>query len=161
MPSLPLHAYAAWTVEVAPGYRVSDDPARLDLPLVHRFLSEEAYWARGRSLAVVERSVANSLCFGLYGPSGGQAGFARVVTDRTMLAWLSDVFVLPEARGHGLGKALVEAVLAHPDLSTVTRWILRTADAGDLYARYGFKPVSDEDGVMNLSRQTASTTPVG
>lgn len=148
------HAGGAWTIEVAPGYRVSDDPALLDVALVHRFLSEEAYWARGRTREVVERSCANSLCIGLYGPSG-QAGFARVVTDRTMLAWLCDVFVLPEGRGRGLGKALVEAVLAHPELATVTRWVLRTADASGLYARYGFRSVTGEDETMVMTRTAA------
>ena len=141
---------SAWCVEVAPGYRVSDDPARLDMALVHRFLTEETYWARGRTREMLERSVAHSIAFGLYGPTG-QVGFARVATDRTFLAWLSDVFVLPEARGRGLGRALVEAVLAHPELATVTRWLLRTADAGGLYARYGFVPISDGDGAATLT----------
>ena len=141
---------STWTVEVAPGYQVSDDPARLDMALVHRFLSEETYWAHGRTREALERAVANSIAFGLYG-STGQVGFARVATDRTFMAWLSDVFVLPEARGRGLGKALVEAVLAHPELSRVTRWLLRTADAGGLYARYGFVPMADQDGVTTLA----------
>jgi N-acetylglutamate synthase-like GNAT family acetyltransferase len=121
-------------------YLISTDRKPLDLDVVHRFLSEEAYWSRGVSRELVERSIENSLCFGLYGP-GGQIGFARVVTDRAVFAWLADVFVLPPHRGEGLGKWLVETVLAHPDLDGLRRFMLGTADAHSLYERYGFRPV--------------------
>jgi GNAT superfamily N-acetyltransferase len=121
-------------------YFICTDEARLDLDLIHRFLSEEAYWSPGVEREVVERSIANSICFGLYGPAG-QVGFARVVTDRAAFAYLADVFVLLEYRGRGLGKWLVETVLSHPDLQGLRRFFLGTADAHSLYERYGFRPI--------------------
>jgi GNAT superfamily N-acetyltransferase len=121
------------------GYVVSTDPVRLDVARIHCFL-ESAYWSTGIPRDVVERSIANSLPFGLYAPSGRQAGFARVVTDRATFAYLGDVYVEMPHRGRGLGKFLVSCVLAHPDLQGLRRWALATADAHDLYARYGFRP---------------------
>jgi GNAT superfamily N-acetyltransferase len=124
-------------------YVISTERERLDLDVVHRFLSEESYWAPGVERDLVERSIDNSLCFGLYTDGtngGGQVGFARVVTDRAAFAWLADVFVLPDHRGRGLGKWLVETVLAHPDLQRLRRFFLGTADAHALYERYGFLP---------------------
>jgi len=115
---------------------ISTDPARLDVGLIHRFLSEESYWAQGRTYAVVVRSIANSLCFGAY-QDGAQVGFARVVTDYVTFAWLCDVFVLPAARGQGVGKRLVAAVAGHPDLIGLRRVMLATRDAHELYRRYG------------------------
>ena len=107
-------------------YTISDDPARLDFDVIHGFLSGESYWARGRSRECVERSIENSLPFGVYRADGRQVGFARVVTDRATFAWLADVFILPEERGRGLSKWLVECVLAHPELQNLRRWILAT-----------------------------------
>jgi GNAT superfamily N-acetyltransferase len=121
-------------------YVISTDRARLDLDLVHRFLSEDAYWSPGVARDVVERSIGNSLCFGLY-DGEGQVGFVRVVTDRAAFAYLADVFVMPEHRGRGLGKWLVETVLSHPDLQDLRRFFLGTADAHSLYERYGFQPI--------------------
>src|SRR5215212_6390488 len=118
-------------------YTVSTDPARLDLDLIHRFLSEEAYWAKGRSRAVTERAIENSLPFGVF-LDGDQVGFARVVTDTITFAWLADVFVLPEHRGRGVGKLLIEAVLADERLRGMKRWFLGTADAHELYRPFGF-----------------------
>jgi GNAT superfamily N-acetyltransferase len=125
-------------------YAISTDPALLDVDLVHRFLSEEAYWSPGVTRDVVERSIAHSICFGLYrgrDQAREQAGFARVVTDRAAIAYLADVFVLPAHRGRGLGKWVIETVLSHPDLQGLRRFFLGTADAHSLYARYGFGPV--------------------
>jgi N-acetylglutamate synthase-like GNAT family acetyltransferase len=119
-------------------YTISDDPSRLDLDVVHGFLSGESYWARGRSRERVERAVEHSLPFGVYRADGRQVGFARVVTDRATFAWLADVFILPEERGRGLSKWLVECVLAHPELQGLRRWLLATRDAQELYRRYGF-----------------------
>jgi GNAT superfamily N-acetyltransferase len=120
-------------------YVISTERERLDLDLVHRFLSNESYWAPGVEREVVARSVENSLCFGLY-EGERQVGFARVLTDHAALAWLADVFVVSEHRGRGLGKWLVETVLAHPDLEHLRRFMLGTADAHSLYERYGFRP---------------------
>lgn len=118
---------------------MSTDPARLDVGRIHRFLST-AYWSTGIPREVVERSIANSLCFGLYAPSGQQSGFARVVTDRATYAYLGDVYVETAHRGRGLGKLLVSCVLEHPDLQGLRRWALATADAHGLYAPHGFTP---------------------
>jgi GNAT superfamily N-acetyltransferase len=125
-----------------PGYTVSTDPARLDVEMVHRFLSEESYWAKGRTRDVTERAIANSLPFGVY-LGDEQVAFARVVTDTITFAWLADVFVLPEHRGAGVGKLLVEAVLGDSRFAGMKRWFLGTADAHELYRRYGFsEPVN-------------------
>jgi GNAT superfamily N-acetyltransferase len=124
-------------------YTISDERSRLDFDVIHGFLGGESYWARGRSRERVERSVKNSLPFGLYRGDGRQVGFARVVTDRATFAWLADVFVLPEERGRGLSKWLVECVLAHPELQGLRRWLLATRDAQGLYRRYGFTEPGD------------------
>jgi GNAT superfamily N-acetyltransferase len=133
-------------------YTISTDRGRLDLALVHRFLSEEAYWSPGVARDVVERSIRNSLCFGLY-DRDRQVGFARVVTDAAAIAYLADVFVLPEHRGKGLGKWLVETVLSHPDLQELRRFFLGTADAHSLYERYGFHPVDPRRMMERLPHQ--------
>jgi GNAT superfamily N-acetyltransferase len=122
------------------GYSISTDPERLDIDIIHRFLRADSYWAAGVEREIVERSIENSICFGLYDDSR-QVGFARVVTDRAAFAYLADVFVLPDHRGRGLGKWLVETVLSHPDLQGLRRFVLGTADAHSLYERHGFRPV--------------------
>ncbi len=119
---------------------ISTDPERLDVAVIHRWLSEKSYWARGRPLEMVARSIANSFCFGVY-LDGRQIGFARVVTDWTTFAWLADVFILDDYRGRGYGKTLVAAVLAHPELQGFRRWLLATMDAHTLYTQFGFAPV--------------------
>jgi GNAT superfamily N-acetyltransferase len=118
-------------------YTVTTDPARLDLELIYRYLSEESYWARGMPREVCERSVRNSLNFALL-EGAQQIGFARVISDMATVAYLGDVFVVPEYRGKGLGKWLMECVVAHPSLQGLRRWILGTADAHGLYERFGF-----------------------
>lgn len=131
-------------------YVISCERARLDLDAVHDFLSRESYWARGRDRARVERSIENSLPFGLY-KGARQIGFARVVTDYATFAWLADVFVVGEERGRGLSKWLVETVLAHPELQGLRRWLLATRDAHTLYRRYGFKDLTDSSlGFMEI-----------
>jgi GNAT superfamily N-acetyltransferase len=127
---------------------VDTDPARLDLALVHSFL-DASYWARGIPLEVVRRSIRGSLCFGLY-EGARQIGFARVITDRATFAYLADVFVLESHRGRGLGKMLMDAVVANPDLQGLRRWMLATRDAHALYARYGFTPLPAPETFMQL-----------
>jgi GNAT superfamily N-acetyltransferase len=121
------------------GYEVSTDRARLDMDLVHAFL-RTAYWSTGVPREILDRSIANSLPFGLYAPSGDQAGFARVVSDYAIFAYLGDVFVAEAHRGRGLGKFLVSCVLRHPQLQALRRWALATADAHGLYRQFGFGP---------------------
>jgi GNAT superfamily N-acetyltransferase len=120
----------------ADGFTISTDKERLDIPFVHRWLSEDSYWAQGRSLEVVERAIANSLCFGLY-QEERQVGFARIVTDYATFGWLCDVFVIDEWRGLALGKWLVQMVIAHPEIAHLRRLMLATRDAHELYRRYG------------------------
>jgi len=118
-------------------FEISTDRQRLDRGMIHEFLSRESYWAQGRSLEVVNRGIEHSLSFGIYrGPQ--QIGFARVVTDYATFAWLADVFVLEEYRRQGLGKWLIEVILAHPQLQGFRRWALATKDAHELYRSFGF-----------------------
>jgi GNAT superfamily N-acetyltransferase len=134
------------------GYTVSTDRARLDLDMIGRFLAEEAYWSPGIARDLVEKAIAGSMPFGLYGPDGAQAGFARVVTDGSLFAYLRDVFVLKEHRGKGLGMWLAESAINHPDLATVKRWMLSTSDAHALYAKLGFEVLQHPDWYMQISR---------
>ncbi len=133
------------------GYEVDDDPARLDLDVVHTFL-RTAYWSAGIPRDVVERAVAGSLNVGLYDAGGRQVGYARAVTDRATFAWIADVFVLESARGGGLGRFVVESLLAHPELQGLRRLMLATADAHGLYRSYGFTDL--EDPSIILARHT-------
>lgn len=123
---------------------ISTDPSRLDRALIHRFLSEESYWARGIPADVVDRSIDHSLNFGLY-EGDRQVGYARVVTDRATFAFVRDVFVVTEARGQGLGAWLAQTLLDHPDLQGLRRVMLATRDAHALYERLGFRPLRRPD----------------
>lgn len=119
-------------------YAISDDPARLDIDLIHGFLTNESYWAPGRSVETVRRAIDNSLPFGLY-RGEEQIGFARVVTDYATFAWIADVFLLEEFRGRGLAKWLMNVILSHPQLQGFRRWVLATKDAHELYRPFGFR----------------------
>jgi GNAT superfamily N-acetyltransferase len=133
-------------------YIISTDGDRLDIQMIHRFLSERSYWAKGRSLETVRQSIANSLCFGVYDDSGKQLGFARVATDYAVFGWLMDVFILEDYRGKGLGKLLIKAVTEHPALKNLRRIGLGTADAHGLYEQYGFTGLSKPQNMMELLR---------
>jgi GNAT superfamily N-acetyltransferase len=127
-------------------FTLSSDPGRLDLLMIRRFLAE-SYWARRRPAEVVDRSLRNSLCFGVYrGPE--QVGFARVVTDYSTFAYLADVFVLEQYRRRGLARWLVQSILDHPDLAGLRRWMLVTQDAQPLYTQCGFNPVRRPEEYM-------------
>lgn len=130
-------------------YRLCTDRQRIDVVAVHAFLSR-SYWAEGISMELVERSIANSLCFALL-DGERQVGFARVVTDRATFAYLCDVYVLEEWRGRGLGKWLVEEVKAHPDLQGLRRFVLVTKDAHALYACLGFQTLANPAGFMEIA----------
>jgi GNAT superfamily N-acetyltransferase len=125
------------------GYTISDDPERVDIDATWGFL-RTSYWSPGVAREVVERSIAGSLCFGLYAPDGSQAGFARAVTDRATFAWIADLFVLEAHQGRGLGVWLVESILGHPDLAGLRQIVLATDDAHGLYRRFGFEAVDPE-----------------
>jgi GNAT superfamily N-acetyltransferase len=138
-------------------YEISNDPGRLDVGRIHRFLSTEAYWSPGVPRDVVERSIANSLPFGVYSQeSGEQVGFARVVTDYATFAWIADVYVEAAHRGHGLGKRLVAEILEHPDLQGLRRWLLGTADAHELYRRFGFDELDRVERFMAIETGAAA-----
>jgi len=136
-------------------YLISDDPSHLDVDVIHRYLSRESYWARGIPHEIVERSLQNSLCIGIYTPSHAQVGLARVVTDFATFAWLCDVFVLAPHRGNGLGKALVQAVLSHPRLQGLRRFSLGTQDAHGLYAQFGFTALAAPERHMERRNPNA------
>lgn len=136
-------------------YLISTDPDRLDLGLVHAVLTE-SYWAKGITFALVKRSIENSLPFGLYHSGGSaakagapeQVGFARVITDRATFAYLADVFVVEGHRGRGLATWMMEAIVAHPDLQGLRRWVLLTRDAHGLYRKFGFADLRLPDRYM-------------
>jgi GNAT superfamily N-acetyltransferase len=138
------------------GYWASDDKHLIDVARVHGWLSREAYWAKGRSIAVVASSIEHSLVVGLYAPDGAQVGFARVVTDRSTFGWLCDVFVDPAHRGLGLGSFLVEATLALSELSGV-RLVLSATPGRSLYARLGFVPLASPERWMERVPQEPSS----
>jgi GNAT superfamily N-acetyltransferase len=146
-PEPTLYAAYHWTRS---GYSITTDRSALDMVTIHTFL-RTSYWARDIPRAVVERSLRNSLCFGLYAEDT-QVGFARVVTDRATFAYLADVFVLDEHRGRGLGKWLIECVLDHPDLQGLRRWSLATQDAHGLYRRFGFETPAHPERLMEIVR---------
>lgn len=118
-------------------YEIDRDKDRLDFALIHDFLSHCSHWARGMPQDVLRRAISHSLVFGLY-RDGAQIGFARVVSDEATFAYLTDVFVVPAERNHGLGQWLVDTILADPRLQRLRRWLLVTRDAASLYRRCGF-----------------------
>lgn len=128
-------------------YLISTDKKQLDVSLIHEFLTHSSYWAQGRSFEVVQRSIDNSLNFGLF-KDKQQIGFARVVTDYATFAWLADVFILDEYRGKGLGVWLIEIISSHPDLQGLRRWVLATRDAHKLYRKVGFGELHAPDRWM-------------
>jgi N-acetylglutamate synthase-like GNAT family acetyltransferase len=117
-------------------------------------LRERSYWAQEVTREILDRSVENSLCFGVY-LDGKQIGFARVVTDFATFAWLADVFIVEEKRGRGFSKKLVAAVLAHPKLPGLRRFMLGTRDAHGLYAQFGFKPLAQPERFMEIRSESS------
>jgi GNAT superfamily N-acetyltransferase len=143
------------------GYRITTEPAEMDVDVVHAALGA-SYWAGGVGREVVERSMRHSLCFAVLDTSGGgrrpaQVGFARVITDRATFAYLADVFVVEPHRGRGLGKWMIAAVMAHPDLQGLRRFMLATRDAHGLYARHGFAALAAPDRWMEIHRPHTRT----
>lgn len=124
---------------------------RLDRPMIHRYLSQDSYWAAGIPRHLVDRSIDHSLCFGAY-LAAQQVGFARVITDGATFGYLADVFVLPEFRRRGISRRLMQAVMAHPDTQGLRRLMLATRDAHDLYTSFGFQPVLDAKPLMQVHR---------
>lgn len=131
-------------------YSITCDTSKLDLAVVHGFLST-SYWSLGLPHEVLHRAVDGSLCFGLY-CGDAQVGFARVITDKATFAYLCDVFVLEAYRGKGLGRWLREAIVSHPDLQGLRRFVLVTRDAHGLYEKFGFRPLARPEGYMEWHR---------
>ena len=127
-------------------YEISTDPARIEFPLVHKFLTD-SYWAKGIPPETVKKSIENSISFGLYF-GRQQVGFARVVSDLATFAYLADVFIVPDYRGRGLSPWLLECIVSHPDLQGLRRWMLATRDAHGLYAKFGFTPLKNPERWM-------------
>lgn len=132
------------------GYEIDDDLNRMDLDLVHRWLSTDAYWSLGRSRETVATAARNSLNLGAFTPDGTQVAYARVVTDHATFAWLCDVYVDPGHRGRGLGTRLAEAVVARLRPLGLSRLMLATLDAHEVYAQLGFVPVLEPEKLMIL-----------
>lgn len=129
---------------------ISNDKSKLDLALIHRFLSEQSAWAKNIPLNTVQTSIDNSLCFGGY-ENGQQIAFARVVSDYATFAYLMDVFVLPEHRGRGLSRRLLEAIQAHPQLQGLRRFLLASSDARGLYQKFGFTALGKPEIMMEIN----------
>lgn len=135
------------------GFIISTNKRFLDMEVIHHFLSNDSYWAKGIAKELVEASIENSiLCYGIYegDPTDGsakQVGFARVVSDLVRFSWLGDVFVIPEFRGRGLSKWLMHVITEHPKLKG-TSFQLATKDAHSLYNQYGFKPLEQIENKM-------------
>ncbi|MFA6311871.1 MAG: GNAT family N-acetyltransferase [Sterolibacterium sp.] len=140
-----------------PSYEITTDRSRLDLDAMHAFLAQ-SYWSPGIPKAVVERAIANSVCFGVI-HEGRQVGFARVVTDKATFAYLADVYVLEAHRGRGLAGRIIQAVKRHPDLQGLRRMLLATRDAHGLYVKHGFKPLAAPDRMMEIHNPDAYGSP--
>ena len=132
-------------------FLISTDRARLDLDVIHGFLTN-CYWGKGIPREIVARSMEHALCFGIYDGFGQQVGFARVVSDFATVAYLGDVFVLESHRGRGLSKWLMECIVQHPALQGLRRWILLTRDAHGLYSQFGFTALKAPEVYMELHR---------
>lgn len=130
-------------------YSISTDKSKLDVLAIHDFLCNRSYWAMGRCLEDVTRTIESSVCFGIYGGKNEMLGFARVVTDHVAFAYLMDVFILEEYRGNGLGKALVKHVVEHPDLQ-VKFWLLGTVNAHEMYRKLGFSELTNVARYMEI-----------
>lgn len=134
------------------GYRLSLDPADLQLDAIHAYLAR-SYWSPGIPKATVAKALAHSVCAGAFAPDGAQVGFARIATDHATFGYLADVYVLEGHRGKGLSRALVEALLALPEVRGFRRLLLATRDAHGLYEKLGFEPVADPKPFMQILRK--------
>ncbi len=129
---------------------ISTNKNKLDINLIHDYLSNHSYWAKGRSRKAVVQSIEHSLCFGVYDEHNQQVGFARVLTDYAVLAWILDVFIIKAYQGRGLGTLLMKTIVEYKDLQRLQAWRLTTADAHDLYRKFGFEAISDPNFYMEI-----------
>lgn len=133
---------------------IDENKDRLEIEMIHRFLREESYWARERTLEQTRTAIENSICFGVY-DGKRQIGFARVVSDKATFAYLGDVFIIESYRGKGLSKMLMQRVIEHPELQGLRRWILATADAHGLYEHFEFAPLRHPERWMEKTAPNA------
>lgn len=129
-------------------FYISTDRSKMDIPYIHRYLSNKSYWAKGRTLDRVKKSLKNSVCFGVFNRDGKQLGFARIVTDYVVFAWLMDIFIDETLRGQGVGKLLMDYIVNYPNLMDVNGMGLRTKDAHSLYEKFGFEKIDDLEDWM-------------
>ncbi len=129
--------------------KITTDPSKIDVAFVHHYLSEISYWAKGIPLSLVEKSIQNSMCFSVL-KNEKQIGFARVVTDYATFAYLADVFVDENFRGHGYSKELMAFIMSHPDLQGLRRWMLMTKDAHGLYKQFDFSKMKKPENAMEI-----------
>jgi len=144
-----MHTVINDAVFLKKGFTISTDKDLLDFAMIFNYLHKESYWSKNIPAEKVLTSIENSLCFGIY-IDGKQVGFARVITDKAIFAYLCDVFVLEEYRRLGLSKWLLQTILAHPDLLELRRWLLATADAHGLYNKFGFIPLTSPERWMGI-----------
>lgn len=130
-------------------YCISTDRSKLDVDAIHNFLSTQSYWCQNIPFEKVKKSVDNSLNFGLY-YKDQQIGFARIISDFSTMAYLGDVYVIPEHRGKGLSKWMMQVIMSHPELQGLRRWMLLTADAHGLYKQFGWKEIANPDRYMEV-----------
>lgn len=138
-------------------YTISTDKSRLDIGVIHSFL-DSSYWAAGRPVETIRRSIENSISFGVY-KVNQQIGFARVITDYATFGWIADVFVLEPHRGQGLSKWLMEVIIGHPELQGFRRWVLATKDAHDLYRKFGFAELTRPERWMERHDPNTQESP--
>jgi len=131
-----------------PQYTISTDSSRFDVEMIYTFLTN-CYWARGIPREMVQRSIDNALCFGVF-DGDRQVGFARVISDRATYGYIGDVFILESHRGRGLSKKLMTAIMEHPELQGFRRWSLVTNDAHGLYRQFGFQPAANPERYMEI-----------
>lgn len=139
-----------------PDFHISTDKSKLDIDMIEDFLSRRSYWAKGRKREKIITSIENSLCFGVYADTGEQVGFARVLSDYAVFAWIMDVFILENFRNHGLGKLLMKSIMEHPPLQGLERWGLGTKDAHGLYEQFGFRKLKTPETKMEITNLPAS-----
>ena len=125
-------------------FYISTDSSKMDIDLIHNYLSEKSYWAKGRSKDLVKKSMKNSICFGAFDQNDEQIGFARVATDYVVFAWVMDVFIVDNIKGKGIGQKLLQSIIDYPDLQQVNGIGLRTKDAQQFYMKFGFDKLQQE-----------------
>ncbi|SDS94788.1 N-acetylglutamate synthase, GNAT family [Mucilaginibacter mallensis] len=131
------------------GFKISTDKSLLDFDMIYNYLSKESYWSKGIPVEKVKESIESSMCFGIY-KDDKQIGFARVITDKAIFAYLCDVFILEDFRRLGLSKWLMQTILSHPDLQGLRRWLLATADAHGLYNQFGFTTINNPERWLGI-----------